>query len=141
MSLHIFQGHLDAVSRCVMTEDFDGYADQVILPFTLMTGVATIWVTCRDQLEEGFEGFAATMQDLGVTRLDRRAHAILKLGPDVIVGSYVTRTLIGTTEIIPPFRSVLTLRRDAGRWKAASISNDTQNERWPVLFPKVSEPI
>ena len=141
MYLPAFQSYLDELSRCVLHEDFDAYANAIILPFPLTTARATIWVRTRDELEEGFEAQADMMRDLQVTAIDRRADDMLETAPDMLVGSYQTHTLRGSDRVVASYPSVMTLRRHEGLWKAAALSNQTRNERWPVLLPKVGDPI
>ncbi len=139
-AFHILQDYLDRVGQAVMDEDYEVYADQVSLPFRLITEITTLVISTQAELESGFEAFAEMMQSQKVTDYIRLVDSAVQLDEDLISGRYVTHILSNGNRVMPAFCSQIVIRREDGkRWRAASIANSMKNARWPILLPRVGD--
>lgn len=135
--LRMFQTFLDDVTIAVMAGDFDTFAAHVSLPFHLVTESARLVVTTEADLRAGFDDFQQTLKVQHVTDMIRLAESAAFLSEDQISGRYVTHLLANGHRAVPPFSSQMELRREAGIWRTASISNSLYNHRWPLMVPEV----
>jgi hypothetical protein len=133
----ILQDYLDRIATAVLTGDWATYEAGVVLPFHLVTHAANITVATQDDLRAGFDAFHQTLQIQRVTDFIRLVETAKLLDKDLISGRYVTHLMAGSHRIIPPYTSQITLRRQDGIWRAASITNALANSRWPLLMPSV----
>lgn len=136
----VLQSYLDDLAEIVMRQDWPGYRARVCLPFQLVTHTANLTITTDEDLRLGFDRFAETLRIQRITDLVRLVEGAEQLDEALITGRYVTHMLAGANRVLPPFRSQMTLRLDAGAWRAASITNALANSRWPILIPQIAEP-
>ncbi|MEI4486515.1 hypothetical protein V8J36_09965 [Frigidibacter sp. MR17.14] len=128
-----FQGWLDRVGKTFFDNDFDGYADTMILPFVMVTARQTMVIQSLDQQREGFDAFRALMDRLGATDLFRLGAGVYPVGSTILCGSYETHLLRNGQRLIEAFRSSAMLRLgDDGIWRAACIANSLTNLSWPI---------
>ena len=137
-ALGIFQTYLDEMSAIVMKGDFAAYADRVALPFHMLTERARFVVDTVAELQAGFDDFRQTLKIQQVTDLIRLADSASLLSEGLMSGRYVTHMLSHANRIVPPFTSQMTLRCEAGTWRAVSISNALANDQWPLRMPVVA---
>ena len=134
------QLYLDEVAGAVLRQDFAAYRERVALPFQLVSHTASLHINTDHDLRLGFDSFAQTLRLQRITDFLRLVEGAEDLDEALISGRYVTHMMAGAHRVIPPFRSQITLRHEAGRWRAASITNALANSRWPLLLPVVSPP-
>lgn len=126
------QEWLDTVSDAVMRGDYAVYRAHVCLPFHLITHTASLRIEDDPPLRAGFDSFVQMLRSQRVTDYIRLASGAEQLDDVLITGRYVTHLLVGGTRLMPPFKSAITLRREDGVWRAASITNALANARWPI---------
>ena len=131
------QLYLDEVAGAVLRQDFAAYRERVALPFQLVSHTASLHINTDHDLRLGFDSFAQTLRLQRITDFLRLVEGAEDLDEALISGRYVTHMMAGAHRVIPPFRSQITLRHEAGRWRAASITNALANSRWPLLLPVV----
>lgn len=130
----ILQTYLDVIATAVMTNDWDTYRLGVIMPFHLVTHVANITVSTEQDLRAGFDTFRQTLLVQRVTDYIRLVESAKRVDEDLITGGYTTHLLSGGHRLLDPYASQITLRRQEGAWRAASITNALANSRWPLLL-------
>lgn len=136
----ILQEWLDTVSDAVMRGDFAGYRAHVCLPFHLITHTASLRIEDEAPLRQGFDLFVQMLQAQRVTDYVRLTAGAEQLDDVLITGRYVSHLLVaGGARLIPPFRSAITLRREDGIWRAASITNALANSRWPIHMLQLND--
>ena len=129
----LMQTYLDEVSRSVMMDDWAGYREMVSLPCHIISHDESKVVSTEADLKAGFDQFRDTLRFHRITDYIRLVDAATLLDPDLISGSYVSHLISGGLRIMPPFRSQMTLRLIAGRWRAVSVTNALANSRWPLV--------
>lgn len=130
----ILQTYLDQIARAVMTDDWETYRAGVVMPFHLVTHTANITVSTEADLRAGFYTFRQTLEMQRVTDYIRLVESAKQVDEDLITGSYTTHLLSGGHRLLDPYTSQITLRRQEGIWRAASITNALANSRWPLLL-------
>lgn len=121
----------------VMDGDFGGFANHMVVPFTLVTASANLSVATLDDLQDGFDDFVSMLEDMNVTALLRKVIDAQFISGSMINGTYSTVHLCGDAVVVPEFYSRIWLRHIDGIWKATEIRNTTRNERWPIICHKV----
>jgi hypothetical protein len=132
----ILEEYLDLMGRAIMADDFDTYADQISLPFVLVTEVTTLVIQNVAELEHGFDAFVEMMQSQDVTEFRRVVESAVVSDDGLVSGRYVTHILRDGQPIVPPFGSRIGLRFEDDRWRAVSIANSLTNARWPIILPE-----
>jgi hypothetical protein len=132
----ILQAYLDRLSVAVMAHDWPTYRAAVCLPFQLVTQSHSMTMTSEEQLRAALDGFVANLRAQRVTDYVRLVEDAMQLDAVLVTGTYLTHLFAGSVRLIEPFRSHITLRREEGRWRAASITNALSNSRWPLLLPR-----
>ncbi len=129
----ILQTYLDKVGLTVMVDDWPTYRDCICLPCHIVSHDENKVVSTEAELKAVFENFGDMLRSYRVTDYIRLVDTATKMDEGLISGSYVSHLLSGTTRILPPFRSQMTLRLMDGIWRAASVTNGLANSRWPLL--------
>ncbi|RUS58699.1 hypothetical protein EGN72_17355 [Pseudorhodobacter sp. E13] len=130
----VLQTYLDHIAQAVMVNDWDTYRAGVVMPFHLVTHSANITVSTEADLRAGFDSFRQTLVVQRVTDFIRLVESAKQVDKDLISGSYTTHLLSGGHRLLDPYTSQITLRRQDGIWRAASITNALANSRWPLLL-------
>jgi hypothetical protein len=129
----ILQAYLDEVSAAVLNDDWETYRTAIDLPCAVISHNESKIVATEDDLRAGFDDFCSTLRIQRVTDYIRLVDQATMLDEDLISGSYISHIISGGQRILAPFRSNMTLRKVAGRWRAASVSNGLANSRWPLV--------
>ncbi len=135
----IAQTYLDAVSGIVMANDWQAYVDHMSWPFLMVTHDRTMTFDAPEDICAIFTGFRDLLKSQRVTDYIRLVESAEQIDQDLITARYVTHLMSGSVRIIEPVRSVITLRHEDARWRAASIINALSNSRWPLLLPRRGE--
>ncbi|MBD3764887.1 MAG: hypothetical protein IE927_09170 [Rhodobacterales bacterium] len=138
-ALDILQRWLDDMSAAVLRGDWDVYRHHVALPFHLVTEQASLVIVTEDELRPGFDNFHRGLQVRRVTDYLRLADSAMLLDHGLLSGHYISHILSGGQRILPPFRSQITVRRQGGPWRAATITTSLNTSRWPVGLPAESD--
>lgn len=125
---------LDDIAAAVMAGDFTAYRSRVAIPFHLVTHSESLSLTTEEDLRQGFDSFCALLRSQRVTDYIRLVDSAQMLDADLISGRFITHVIAGSMRLMDPFPSQITLRRVAGRWRAASITNALFKSRWPLLM-------
>lgn len=134
----ILQTYLDDMGKAVMNEWFEDYTARIQLPLTILTSSASITVTNRADLEDGFDDFVEMIRSHGVAHMQRTVQAATFQGNDHVVGVYETRLMAGEKLALPVFHSKMWIGCYDGAWKAIKIHNTTNEARWPMLLTRLS---
>ncbi len=137
-AVRILQDYLDDIAAAVMSGDYPRYRDGVVLPLHLVTHTTNLSVTTEDGLRNGFDAFRLMLRTQRVTDYIRLVESAQAIDEELISGRYVTHLIAGGMRVNDPFQSQITLRREAGRWRAASITNALSNSRWPLVMPSLA---
>jgi hypothetical protein len=135
----ILQDWLDIVTNAVMQGDYTAYRAHICLPFHLITHSASLRIDDDAPLRQGFDSFLQMLRSQRVTDYIRLASGAEQLDDVLITGRYVSHLLVNGTRLLPPFKSAITLRREDGVWRAASITNALANSRWPIHLLHVDD--
>lgn len=134
----ILQTYLDQMGQAVMNEWFEDYAARIQLPLSILTSSASLTITTRADLEEGFDDFVEMIRSRGVTHMQRTVEAASFQGNDHIVGVYETRLMACQELALPVFHSKMWIGCYGGCWKAIKIHNTTKEARWPMLLTRLT---
>lgn len=129
----ILQDYLDEVGKAVLTGDWDSYRDGVCLPCHIISRDESKVVQTEDDLRAGFDQFCDTLRRQHVTDYIRLVESAARLDGALLSGKYVSHVLAGGQRVVPPFKTQMTLRLVGNRWRAASVTNDLANSRWPLV--------
>lgn len=129
----ILQDFLDAVSETIMLDDWDGFRDAVSLPLHIISHDESKVVTTEAELKLIFDQFRNTLRFQKVTDYIRLVDSATLLDRFLISGNYITHLLARGHRILVPFRSQMTLRLQANRWRVASVTNGITTSRWRLI--------
>ena len=130
--LDLVQQWLDQMNAAFASDDFDGFASGLHLPFVLITSEATMVQTTIDHLRQGFDGFRRLLASLHATDYIRLVETAEQITPGIIASTYETNILRNGHRLVPPFRSSVTLGLSGNGWKAHCIANGMTARSWPV---------
>lgn len=130
----ILQAYLDRIGQAVLAERFEEYRDLVQLPLHIQTSFANMVIRTEDELLEGFDVYTDMLRSHGVTGMIRPVKSAVFQGNEHIVGTYETRLMQGTRQVMPSFQSKMWIVCADGVWKAIKITNTTKETRWPMLL-------
>lgn len=127
MPLDICQAYLDEVSLALLTNNFQLYFSAMHLPFFLIGPHSNLAITTAADLRTGFDDYHQALRSQQVTQMIRLADSATQLDEGLISGGYQTHVLSGGTWVSSPHKSVISLRKVDGSWKAASVTNSYYN--------------
>jgi hypothetical protein len=131
------QDWLDRMGDATLGGDWQSYMPGISLPFRLLTETAEITVTTEADLKQGFDAFVASLHSQQVSDYIRLVTSA-KLSGDRLDGTYVTHVLAESVRVLPRFESAISLQRQGTIWRATTISNTLNNDRWPIDLPGVT---
>ena len=132
------QIYLDEVAGAVLRQDYAAYREHVALPFQVVTHTASLQIDNDRNLRQRFDSYAQALRVQRITDWLRLVEGAEELDEALITGRYVTHMMAGAHRVMPPFRSQITLRREDGRWRAASITNAHATSRRSLIVPVVA---
>ena len=132
MMLDAFQRHLDDVSEALMTGNFDAYHALVCDPLIVTNEKSTTVITGIDQFRFGFDSYVSMLKSQHASHLMRLASSVTELGPELLMGHYITQILRDGHRIYGPFESGLVLRLVDGVWKLACVASSSHREDYPI---------
>lgn len=133
------QAWLDRMSAATLAGDWPTYAAHVSLPFRLITETGEMIVQTEPELKRGFDGFVASLRAQGVTDYVRIVLSAERPAPDRMSGTYSSHVLSQGLRVMPRFDSAVELTHQDGIWRATTIANTLNNDRWPIDVPGVTQ--
>lgn len=128
----LLQAYLDEATGAVLSGDWAAYREGISLPCTMISpDVSTITATEAD-LRAEFDAVCAMLQVHQVTTFVKIVDSAYFLDKDLLSGFYVSHMLAQGRPVIPPYRSVLDLRLEGKRWRAAAVTNGLNSSRLPA---------
>ena len=127
MLLDICQTYLDEVSIALLTNNFQMYFNAMHLPFFLIGPRSNQVVATDADLRAGFADYQQVLRSQQVTQLIRLADSATLLDDRLICGAYQTHVLSRGTWVSNPHKSLISLRKVDGSWKAAAVTNSFYN--------------
>ena len=134
----ILQTYLDEVGSAVMADDWVAYRPCIQLPCHVVSFALNKVVATEAELHQGFDDFRDLLRFHRVTDYVRLVEQAVQLEQDMISGAYLSHLLASGQRLLEPFRSLITLRRSDGRWRAVSVTNGLANSRWSQTRPNPS---
>ena len=138
--LVIYQTCLDAVSRAVLTRDFDAYIACYDLPFLVRTAQAHSVIYKREDMRPAFEVVADALQVRGVTHYERVAREADQLRPDRIVGWHFTHMITQGERVIAPHAASEVLVCRNGAWLVSEANYPLLTLDWPPTVESILGP-
>lgn len=135
----LLQNYLDLVAAAIMNGDWETYENRVMLPLLLVTHAENIVVSTPDDLRAGFDTFRQALEIQKVTDYVRLVETAKIVDDDLLTGRYITHLIAGAHRILQPYTAQITLRRNGGVWRAASITNGLANSRIPFVGLSVAD--
>ncbi|MEQ6201628.1 hypothetical protein ABMC88_01115 [Sulfitobacter sp. HNIBRBA2951] len=136
----IYQRLADRISDRLLAGDLDGCIACLQLPFSLATnGGATVYSEV-EQLRAALDASYQSMRVRKITDHIRLVQEAQFVGPDKIIGTHTTNTLVNGLRDIAPYLSRMVL--DRGRdaiWRVSSADHAIENTAFPVLRPAVED--
>lgn len=124
MKLDEFQIFIDRLSQAFVTGEYALWRDAVRLPLSRVTHSGIITCETLQELEDDFEIYHAKFQELGVTKVVRRALTIDSTAPDQSMATYDTELYSGSELVTKPYNSSMLLERGTdGTWFCTSVMN------------------
>lgn len=133
------QTWLDTMSTATLAGDWRTYAAHVSLPFRLITETGDMTVQTEAELKRGFDGFVASLRAQAVSDYIRIVLSADRPAPDRMSGTYSSHILSQGLRVLPRFDSAIELAHQDGIWRATTIANTLNNDRWPIDVPGVTQ--
>ncbi len=133
------QTWLDTMSAATLAGDWRTYAAHVSLPFRLITETGDMTVHTEAELKRGFDGFVASLRAQAVSDYIRIVLSADRPAPDRMSGTYSSHILSQGLRVLPRFDSAIELAHQDGIWRATTIANTLNNDRWPIDVPGVTQ--
>ncbi len=140
MSMETFQKFLDTVTDAVFRGDFETYAQQTMLPLTVITAKSTKIIHDDADLRKMFDMLHLNFGADSGPRIIRLATSLSRLEPNLNMGIYETHIFHGEHRSAEPFLSSVVLRDVGGHWKACMITNRVARENWQDNLPPSGPP-
>ena len=121
---------MDRVDAIFMSGDFDGWKQSVALPLTFESRKGTQFFTSEDDLRADFELYQKEFAIHRVTDLARIVKSAELVGSDMMVGTYRAHVLHNGTNVVPPWDSGITLKRQDGLWRVTKIMRALGHLDW-----------
>lgn len=131
--MDILQAYLDEAATAVLADDWATYRDGFSLPCAMISRDTTTIIRTEAALRAGYDSFRVLLGGQGVTDYIRMVETAQFLEKDLISGSYLSHILVSGHGIMPPFRSMLDLRSEGRRWRAAAVTNGLRQNQWPLM--------
>lgn len=133
------QTWLDRMSAATLAGDWPTYAAHVSLPFRLITETGDMTVRTEADLKRGFDGFVASLRAQAVSDYIRIVLSAESPAPGRLSGTYASHILSQGLRVLPRFNSAIELTHRDGTWRATTIANTLNNNRWPIDVPGVTQ--
>lgn len=130
--IDILQSYLDEAADALLSGDWATYLDGISLPWFMINPSTSTVITQEADLRAEFDAFHARLKGHRVTHYLKLVDHAYFLEKDLISGYYMSHILVAGHRLIPSFRSLLDLRREGGRWRAAAMTNDLSASQWPL---------
>ncbi len=133
------QTWLDTMGAATLAGDWPTYSEHVSLPFRLTTETGDMTVHTEAELKRGFDGFVASLRAQSVSDYVRIVLSADSPAPDRLSGTYSSHILSQGLRVLPRFDSAIELAHQDGIWRATTIANTLNNDRWPIDVPGVTQ--
>ncbi len=134
----IYQEVLDDLSNATLQFDPDVLRTFVQLPMQLSTLNEHFIIETMEDWLGSVKGFSQYMCSMGVNHFIRIAHEAEFLSENYIEGRHVTYIMRNAEKVVPDYENRTVLTRVDGRWRVSTMDTSMENDRWPVVSPKVS---
>ncbi len=131
--MDIAQAYLDEAAAAVLADDWVTYRAGISLPCATVSRDGTTIIRTEAALRAGYDGIRAMLIGQGVTDYIKMVETAQFLDKDLISVSYLSHILVSGHRIMPPFRSMLDLRFEGRRWRAAGVTNGLSQNQWPPM--------
>jgi len=135
----IYQEVLDSVSEATLHYDENVLRDAVQVPMKLTTLNEEFVIEEEQDWLDSVKGFHRFMVSMGVNHFIRIAFRAEFLSANYIEGCHVTYIMRNAEKVVPDYECRAALTRVDGRWRLNTLETTMENDRWPVVSPRVSQ--
>jgi hypothetical protein len=134
----IYQEVLDDLSEATLHFDPEALCAGVQLPMQVSTLKELFIIETAEDWLGSAKGFSQYMRSMGVNHFIRIAHKAEFLSENYIEGRHVTYIMRNAEKVVPDYENRTVLTRVDGRWRVSTMDTSMENDRWPVVSPKVN---
>lgn len=124
------QEFMDRVIEAIRASDVTAYLSMIALPYQVITASGTRTFVRETDMADHFHLFCTGLRDLGFSDLRHHVFDTVMLGETLATGTYETQLFRHDEGFVAPYRSAITLRREAGVWRAVSTAHTIGHADW-----------
>ncbi len=133
----IYQEVLDRLSEAALRYDPEALCAGVKFPLRISTMKENFIIETREDWLKSRKIFHQNLVSMGVNNYIRLAHKAEFLSENYIQGYHVTHIMRNSEKVVPDYENRTTLARVDGHWRITAMDSAVQNDRWPVMSPRV----
>lgn len=135
----IYQEWLDCTSSALMTDNVEGFVDNVALPFIMRTGTGETVLETKEDLRGDVVNVTLALKSQKVTDYIRLVKQARYLDEATIEGWHTTHVLRNAMSVTPAYGNRMILRLMDGVWKVTEADHELSGNRFPLSLLR-SEP-
>ena len=130
-----FDSFLTDISECFISENFQLWADRIVLPFSVVTKTGPIVSYTREDLEADFTRYLEACHTMKLDLVHRIPISIEHCEDDTMICTYSTELLSHGQRATEPFTSSALMSQVDGRWRMTAILNARGHSSWTGHSP------
>lgn len=130
-----FDAFLTDISDCFISEDFQSWADRIVLPFSVVTKTGPVVSYTIEDLEVDFNRYVEACHTMKLDLVFRTPIAIENCEDGTVICTYRTELLSRGQRATEPFTSSALMTQVDGRWKMTAILNARGHSSWTGHSP------
>ncbi len=135
----LYQTYLDALTRTVMEDDFNGWCEMCDFPHTIHMEQIDEVIETSEQIRPFFNMLRAQITEHKVDTFTRKADHAEFISASQICG-YHTTNLTSKGEVkLGPVAGRYILNRTGTTWRMVSVTNSLANAKFPYSLPELSD--
>ncbi len=133
----IYQEVLDSLSEATLHYDPKALRAGVHFPLRISTATENFIIETEEDWLQSAKVFHQNLVSMGVNNFIRLANKAEFLSENYIQGYHITHIMRNSEKVVPDYENRTTLTRVDGHWRIASLDSAMQDDRWPVMSPRV----
>ena len=130
-----FDAFLTDISECFISENFQLWADRIVLPFSVVTKTGPIVSYDLEGLEADFNRYLEACHTMKLDLVHRIPISIEHCEDGTVICTYRTELLSHGQRATEPFTSSALMSQVDGRWRMTAILNARGHSSWTGHSP------
>lgn len=135
-----FDAFLTDISECFISEDFQPWADRVLLPFSVVTKDGPIVSSTLADLKADFDLYLTACHTMKLDLVHRTPLSLEHCEDGTVMCTYRTELLSHGQRATEPFTSTALVTNVDGTWRMTAILNARGHSAWTGHVPHKEGP-